>query len=104
VGLGGCNGVSFEGCCDTDNVMYCENDELKIISCSNNTGAAALCGWQTEQKYYDCGGDPEGDPSGTHPLQCPGEGTTDGGGTGGTGDTGGTGGGDPQPADTGADD
>ena len=59
-------------------MQYCENDSLKQIDCANNEDPAtpevepaSICGWQAEAGYYDCGGDPKGDPSGANPIECP---------------------------------
>jgi agmatine/peptidylarginine deiminase len=60
----GCNGVSWRGCCEDGDVLYCENYELKRLPCDG-----AGCGWDATQGYYNCG--LEGaDPSGETAEVC----------------------------------
>jgi MYXO-CTERM domain-containing protein len=61
-----CGAVSNEGCCDGDLLKYCDNGTLKTLDCAQNP----KCGWDPNNKYYDCGTNGAGDPSGTHPIKC----------------------------------
>jgi hypothetical protein len=65
-----CSGITFEGCCDPDGTLkYCENSkELKTINCNENN--AAFCGWNPDDKWYDCMTDGKKDPSGEFPYSC----------------------------------
>ncbi|MEC9072628.1 MAG: agmatine deiminase family protein [Myxococcota bacterium] len=60
---GGCDGITYEGCCEGGSVFYCENNSLKQTSCN------AACGWIAANQFYDCGGS-GADPSGANPLSC----------------------------------
>jgi MYXO-CTERM domain-containing protein len=64
--LAACGTVTYEGCCDGQNLYYCENNQLYFINCSQNPS----CGWQASGPYYDCGTAGTADPSGTHPMAC----------------------------------
>ena len=66
-----CNGVSSLGCCNGTVVTWCDAGCLKTIDCSTNTAPADTCGWDATNGFYDCG-QTGADPSGTHPLSCPG--------------------------------
>jgi agmatine/peptidylarginine deiminase len=60
----GCNGVSWRGCCEDGDVLYCENAILKRLPCGG-----LGCGWDAAQGYYGCG--LEGaDPSGQTAQIC----------------------------------
>ncbi len=60
----GCSGVSWRGCCEGGDVLYCENAQLKKLTCGG-TG----CGWSSGDGFYNCG--LEGaDPTGEAPAQC----------------------------------
>lgn len=39
-------------------------------STSSTTGGGAMCGWNVDMMYYDCGFEGE-DPSATFPIDCP---------------------------------
>jgi hypothetical protein len=62
-----CNGVTFEGCCQGNSLVWCEDGKLTGGSCDEHP----LCGWVGEYGYYDCGTDGTADPAGTYPLSCP---------------------------------
>jgi agmatine/peptidylarginine deiminase len=66
----GCDGITYEGCCDGQMLKYCENDALKTIDCAGNPS----CGWSTEGGFYDCGTNGAADPSGANPMECNGGG------------------------------
>jgi len=63
----GCGPISFEGCCDGEELLWCENNWLCRLDCSSNPS----CGWQVNYDYYDCGTDGEPAPNDTPPMQCP---------------------------------
>jgi len=60
----GCGDITYEGCCDGNNLSFCENGSLQSGSCG-----AQGCGWVAQNGWYDCGGSGE-DPSGQYPIQC----------------------------------
>lgn len=62
----GCDGVTYEGCCDGAQLKYCENDQLKTMDCSSKPN----CGWDAEKGFYNCGTSGAADPSGANPLAC----------------------------------
>lgn len=71
----GCNGVSFEGCCDGTNLKYCDpaTDTVVEGDCVLDSDPAKhTCGWGTfnEGDLYGCGGSGE-DPLGNYPIACP---------------------------------
>lgn len=43
-----CGGETFAGRCDGNKLIWCENQQVKNVSCSNQ------CGFNTAQGYYDC--------------------------------------------------
>jgi V8-like Glu-specific endopeptidase len=43
-----CQGETFAGRCDGKTVVWCENQTVKTMTCSNQ------CGFNTAQGYYDC--------------------------------------------------
>jgi len=43
-----CQGETFEGRCDGSNVVYCENDEVKQITCPGS------CGFDGGNGFYNC--------------------------------------------------
>lgn len=43
-----CQGETFEGRCDGSTVVYCENDEVKQISCPGS------CGFDSGNGFYNC--------------------------------------------------
>ncbi len=61
----GCGGVTYEGCCDGDQLQYCEGGQLKQSQCD-----AGSCGWDAGKGFYNCGTNGGGDPSGQHPKDC----------------------------------
>lgn len=64
-----CDGVDFVGCCDGDVQHYCEEGFEFKVDC----GAEGLkCGWKDFLGWYDCMDEQKPDPSGIHPLWCPG--------------------------------
>ncbi len=62
-----CEGYSFEGCCDGQTVIWCEEDEVLDFDCNPEGG----CGWDAETDAYDCSTDGQPDPSGQNPMACP---------------------------------
>lgn len=69
-----CGGIGLEGCCDGSMLKYCEEGELREVSCALNPS----CGWFAMGQYYDCGTDGIEDPTGTYPRTCPNSTPTDG--------------------------
>jgi len=61
-----CNGITWEGCCAGDQVLYCEEDEVKSMDCAEQPS----CGWDAENNYYICGMEAAPDPGGNHPMDC----------------------------------
>jgi len=61
-----CLGISWEGCCEGTILHYCENGQLVSGECG-----PAGCGWNPGKLYYDCQFQ-GADPTGAHPLACPG--------------------------------
>ncbi len=65
---GQCGSIQEEGCCAGDTLKYCQEGQLKVISCMHNQ----LCGWLANGSFYDCGTNGLSDPSGRFPLHCSG--------------------------------
>jgi sugar lactone lactonase YvrE len=63
-----CGTVTYEGCCDGHDLVWCEGGVLRDLSC---TGKGS-CGWNETEGYYNCGGGGNEAPEGTFPLICPG--------------------------------
>ncbi len=61
-----CNGITGEGCCAGDEVLYCENDVIKSMNCVDEPS----CGWDVENDYYICGMEAAPDPEGVYPMDC----------------------------------
>ena len=59
-----CRNVSWRGCCEAGDVLFCENSRLQRLPCAG-TG----CGWDGGQGYYTCGVSGE-DPTGETPASC----------------------------------
>jgi len=62
----GCDGLTYEGCCDGNVLKYCENNQIKTINCGNQP----QCGWDSQNKFYNCGTNGGSDPSGKYPKDC----------------------------------
>ncbi|GMV39917.1 MAG: hypothetical protein AMXMBFR64_16330 [Myxococcales bacterium] len=60
-----CGDLTTEGCCDGDDVRFCDGGVVGRLSCKDG------CGWDGAKGWYDCG-QSGADPSGDHPLSCPG--------------------------------
>ena len=71
---GPCGSIPLEGCCDGTTLKYCDEGQLRQVSCAINPS----CGWFPLGQYYDCGTDGLEDPTGTYPQVCPGSTPTDG--------------------------
>ena len=63
---GGCEGITYEGCCDGNILKYCEGGSLKSSNCGNQP----QCGWDSQNKFYNCGTNGGADPSGKYPKNC----------------------------------
>ena len=46
-----CNGETWQGRCEGDTVIWCENDQVNSIDCGSH---GASCGWNYQKGYYDC--------------------------------------------------
>ncbi len=66
--------LDYVGCCAGDALYWCENGVTCLLDCSQNPS----CGWNDTDEFYNCGTDGEADPSGSHPLACPGDEDGDG--------------------------
>jgi len=64
----GCDGITYEGCCDGQLLKYCENGQLKQMNC----GSQPQCGWDAQGGFYNCGTNGGSDPSGDNPKPCDG--------------------------------
>jgi agmatine/peptidylarginine deiminase len=65
---GGCDGLTYQGCCDGSFLKYCDKNEVVSVNCSNDQ----KCGWLAEKNFYDCGTAGGSDPSGNFPKDCDG--------------------------------
>ena len=63
-----CQGVTDAGCCDGQDLYWCEAGELAWQDCAAD---GPSCGWSAEGGGYYCETDGAEDPSGTYPLACP---------------------------------
>ena len=60
----GCEGLTYEGCCQADNtVLWCENNAKQALQCGEGG-----CGWNDAGGYYDC--NQSGDGPAEFPKQC----------------------------------
>jgi len=59
-----CDGVAYEGCCDSGDLVYCDGGQLYRQACGG-TG----CGWDDQGGYYDCQQTGQ-DPAGDYPITC----------------------------------
>ena len=65
----GCGDITYDGCCDGETLVHCEDDELIMTDCSS----APSCGWFDSGMgfgYYDCGTTGDEDPTGALPKAC----------------------------------
>ncbi len=67
--LAPCGGLDFVGCCDGTISHYCEEGFEFEQDCA---AVGLVCGWKESTGWYDCVDKALPDPSGTHPLWCPG--------------------------------
>ncbi len=63
----GCGSYSFEGCCEGQILLWCENGWL----CGSDCSLLPYCGWDAAQGFYNCG--TPGDPAvgNSPPMECP---------------------------------
>lgn len=47
---GGCNGVSYEGYCDGNTVVWCEDGQVWAVDCSME---GMVCDWDWDLGIYD---------------------------------------------------
>jgi len=71
-----CGKITFQGCCDGEVLMFCQNNKLNIVNCIGE--AQPKCGWNSSSAFYDCGTSGGSDPKGKHPKTCPGKGPDSG--------------------------
>ena len=64
---GPCGGYTYQGCCEGQTVIWCEDDEVLQFDC----GADGGCGWDASTSAYDCSTDGAADPDGVYPKACP---------------------------------
>ncbi len=60
-----CDGETWEGRCDGNTVVWCENDQVNRQECD----AGEACGWADQQGYYACVEAEEPDPEPQDPCQ-----------------------------------
>jgi MYXO-CTERM domain-containing protein len=63
----GCDGVSYEGCCDSQDLYWCEQGWLCTTDCS----VQPLCGWRNAANFYACDTDGNPAPGNNPPMDCP---------------------------------
>jgi hypothetical protein len=59
-----CDGITYDGCCDGNLLVYCEESNLVTQDCGTDG-----CGWNEGNAWYDCGF-AGSDPSGNKPGDC----------------------------------
>ncbi len=68
VGGGGCDGITYEGCCNGSVLVWCEENQLKEQDCSWDPH----CGWNGQKGFYDCDTQGNASPYDDLPKNCPG--------------------------------
>lgn len=63
-----CGDIPYQGCCSGTWVKWCTEGKVDTVDCSE---VGNVCGWRIEDGYYACTEQPEDDPSGTFPRDCP---------------------------------
>ena len=63
-----CGAITDNGCCDGTLLKYCQGGKLSAEDCAGNPS----CGWDSANKWYDCGTLGTADPSGKLAKTCPG--------------------------------
>ena len=61
-----CSGVTYEGCCQSQTLKWCEGGALQTLDCAGNPS----CGWDAGNGFYNCGTAGGSDPSGANPKTC----------------------------------
>jgi len=63
----GCGSYTYEGCCEGQILLWCENGWL----CGSDCSLLPYCGWDAAQTIYNCDtlGNPA--PGNNPPMQCP---------------------------------
>lgn len=64
-----CWEIDFVGCCDGQVLHYCEGGFEFVLDCGK---LGKECGWKDSMGWYECVEEQKGDPSGKHPIWCPG--------------------------------
>jgi MYXO-CTERM domain-containing protein len=62
----GCGNLSLEGCCDGEDLYWCEGGWVCYLDCL----AGPYCGWQPTGPFYDCGTDGQPAPGNNPPMEC----------------------------------
>ena len=68
VGGGGCEGIAYEGCCNGNVLVWCEDGQLKEQDCSWDP----QCGWNFQLGFYDCDTQGGASPDEDLPKSCSG--------------------------------
>jgi len=64
-----CNGESYQGRCDTDLVIWCENETVYQSDCASD---GKTCGWSEANSYYGCVEPPDPCNGETYEGRCDG--------------------------------
>ncbi len=64
----GCGNFSWEGCCEGDDLYWCESDWVCHMDCTELE--SQYCGWDSEQGFYNCGTDGNPAPGNNPPIDC----------------------------------
>jgi hypothetical protein len=64
-----CGGTTFEGCCASSVVTWCEDGAIQEVDCATAGDEPMECGWVATESYYWCGGTGE-DPTGAFSIDC----------------------------------
>ncbi len=62
----GCDGVTYEGCCDGHILVWCEGGWL----CATDCFLSPSCGWDSAEGFYNCGTWGDAAPGNSPPLSC----------------------------------
>ena len=62
----GCGNLSLEGCCDGEDLYWCEGGWVCYLDCL----ASPSCGWQPTGPFYDCSTDGQPAPGNNPPMAC----------------------------------
>ncbi len=72
IGQGPCGDVTYQGCCDNDVVLWCDNGVLWYMDCKTMLNPEQQkCGWNANMGFYDCVAEPLAGPE-LYPKSCKG--------------------------------